>query len=361
VDPSLRPAVPPEDPGPVAPGPRSEATKEGDAPDPSGAEAGAGLTVSGTDGPSDAPTSDSDVLEIGPRRRPAGRLAPLWRLPAAAGRGVARWSARPAGRLVLPGLLIALLIGVTGTAGGYLIPAIADPVRAPEPSGTPAGNAGATTAAPDPGGAPTAFPTAELTGVPVAGREAAKLAPWALPLSVKVQIPQTALEAYGYAQWVVEQTQPNCRLSWTTLAAIGKVESNHGRANGATLTADGRAFPPIIGDPLDGQAGRRLIRDTDSGSLDNDGIYDRAVGPMQFIPGTWRSWAMDADSNGMTDPNDLDDAALSAAKYLCANGRDLSAATGWWEAVLSYNNLQSYANAVFDAANAYGQQSRNTP
>jgi hypothetical protein len=289
---------------------------------------------------------------VGPVRRAVTRWADPARI------AVARWARGPVGRLALPGLLIAALVGITGAAG-YLVPAMspAVPVQvAAEPThSTPATEP--TTAAPVP-------PPPPPTHIPVppgaAGREADKLSGWAAPLSVRLQIPQTAMEAYGYAQWVIEQTQPNCRLGWTTLAAIGKVESDHGRAKGATLTPDGRAFPPIVGDPLDGQGGRRLIRDTDNGELDNDGVYDRAIGPMQFIPSTWRSWATDADSDGVRDPHDIDDAALAAAKYLCAGGRDLATAAGWREAILAYNNVPSYADQVFETANRYGQQSRDT-
>ncbi len=45
--------------------------------------------------------------------------------------------------------------------------------------------------------------------------------------------------------------------------------------------------------------------------------YDRAVGPMQFLPGTWGRWGSDGDRDGVSDPQDVDDAALAAARYLC--------------------------------------------
>ena len=151
---------------------------------------------------------------------------------------------------------------------------------------------------------------------------------------------------------------PACRLSWTTLAAIAKVESAHGSANGAVLGANGEALPAIVGLPLDGKGGRQLIKDTDRGALDGDAVYDRAMGPLQFIPATWRENAVDADNNGLTDPNDIDDAALAAGMYLCRNGRNMAKADDWWGAILSYNNVRPYAQQVFTEANAYGQQSR---
>jgi len=147
-------------------------------------------------------------------------------------------------------------------------------------------------------------------------------------------------------------------LSWTTIAAIGLVESAHGSAKPAVLGADGMVQPPIYGLPLDGKGGRQLIRDTDQGTIDGDTTYDRAVGPLQFIPSTWRANAVDADNSGAADPNDIDDAALTAGVYLCKNGRDLSKADAWWDAILSYNAVRPYAQKVFDAANLYGQRSR---
>jgi membrane-bound lytic murein transglycosylase B len=116
--------------------------------------------------------------------------------------------------------------------------------------------------------------------------------------------------------------------------------------------------PPIYGLPLDGKGGRQLIRDTDQGSLDADTTYDRALGPLQFIPSTWLTNAIDADNNGVSDPNDIDDASLAAASYLCKSGRDMSKTDAWWDAILSYNALRPYAQKVFDAANEYGQRSR---
>jgi membrane-bound lytic murein transglycosylase B len=178
---------------------------------------------------------------------------------------------------------------------------------------------------------------------------------WANRVSGPTRIPARALVAYGNAELVVRSTTPGCRVSWTTLAGIGRVESNHGQWNGATLGEDGRPSRPIVGVPLDGSSGTRAIPDTDGGVLDGDSGVDRAVGPMQFIPSTWRKWASDANLDGRADPQQLDDAALSAARYLCAGGRDLATAAGWWSAVLSYNNSVPYAQKVFGLADAYAR------
>ncbi|MFY1696165.1 lytic murein transglycosylase [Solwaraspora sp. WMMA2101] len=300
------------------------------------------------------------------RLHPA-RLRPIARPVARSGRRAARavgaWCRRPSGRLALPGVLLLALIAGSGTAGAVLVPAAAglrEPVSTPGPVET--------TAVPDVPALtdpdlldPTTPPLDDPGGpVPPLGptRPAAVLTGWATQTASRLAIPVVALEAYGYAELVLATTTPGCRLSWTTLAAIGMIESTHGTANGSRLDTEGRAVPPIVGLPLDGAGGRQRIADTDDGRLDNDVVYDRAVGPMQFIPTTWAEFGVDADNDGVVDPQDIDDASLAAANYLCRNGRDLSTPSDWWSAILSYNNVQPYAQSVFDTANEYGVRSR---
>jgi hypothetical protein len=292
-----------------------------------------------------------------------------------AGRSTSAWAKRPSGRLVLPGIIALLLLGAAGTAGAYLVPQALE--AAPTPSATPlfpggGGEVPSSVSAGGPaaglptdsapvganGGLPTVPTTAPVQPVQNGARPADALAGWAGQVGTKVGIPVVAVQAYGYAELVVARTMPSCHLSWTTIAAIAKVESSHGSANGAVLGADGSVQPPIYGLPLDGKGGRQLIRDTDQGTIDGDTTYDRAVGPLQFIPSTWQSYKVDADNNGVADPNDIDDASLTAATYLCQGGRDMSKAESWWDAILSYNAVQPYAQKVFEAANDYGQRSR---
>jgi hypothetical protein len=213
-------------------------------------------------------------------------------------------------------------------------------------------NGGDLTGTPNPG---TGMPTPNGPVQTQPGRPADALGAWAVNLS-KLGIPQVALQSYGYAESVLGQTQPSCHLSWTMLAGIGSIESNHGRHGGATLQADGTSVPKILGVQLSGATTAR-IPDTDKGVLDQDTKFDRAMGAMQFIPSTWKKWGIDADNDGKADPFDLDDAAVSSGYYLCAGGRDLSTADGWWSAVLSYNNLTTYATNVYLAADSYGLKS----
>jgi hypothetical protein len=290
------------------------------------------------------------------RRLPSPRRVVL-----ATVKAVRTWSSGPDGRLALPALLLLVLMAVAGTAGAVLVPA-----TAPTPVGivgdpTPTAP-GATfpEGIPEPTTVPSLPPTYPpgTAGAP-GGRPSAVLAIWAEQTGRKVGVPALALQAYGYAELVLARTMPGCRLTWTTLAAIGKVESDHGRFNGASIGPDGQALPKIIGLPLDGKGGRQRITDTDNGELDGDLVLDRAVGPMQFIPSTWRLYGTDADNDGVANPHSIDDAALTAGKYLCQNGRDLTRPQDWWNAILSYNDVRPYAQAVFDTANQYGTASRS--
>ncbi|MFK8844582.1 lytic murein transglycosylase [Streptomyces sp. Ac-502] len=156
-------------------------------------------------------------------------------------------------------------------------------------------------------------------------------------------IPATALAAYRRAEGVVRGSQPSCRLPWQLVAGIGRVESVH--ASGYGLRGDGSTARPIRGPRLDGVE-FALVRDTDGGRWDGDAVFDRAVGPMQFIPSTWGSWGADGNGDGVKDPNNIFDAALGTARYLCAGDRDLSRAADLDRAILSYNNSRAYVNAV---------------
>ncbi|GAA2396820.1 hypothetical protein GCM10010432_65110 [Catellatospora methionotrophica] len=297
---------------------------------------------------------------------PEGRTAPTISVGAAmvqlrtatmdAGRVIWQQSRRPVGRLTTIGATLALLVTAAGVSGALLIPSLGGAEAAVAPTPTPSVTAEAPpTTAPSPSAEPTPPATASPTP---AARPAAVFHRWAEATSPKVDVPVTALEAYAYAEWVVTSTRPSCKLRWTTLAAIGKIESDHGRAKGAKLGDDAKSMPPIVGPALDGTKNTKKINDTDAGTLDFDKKWDHAVGPMQFIPATWLTYAVDADNDQLVDPHDLDDAALAAAYYLCAPGKDLTVVANWKSVVLSYNNVGVYLQKVFDTAQAYGRSSQ---
>jgi hypothetical protein len=166
-------------------------------------------------------------------------------------------------------------------------------------------------------------------------------------------IPGPALAAYHRAAGVIGNADPACHIDWALIAAIGRVESDHGRYGGNALDAQGIARPGIYGIPLDGRSGTAKIPDTDNGVYDHDTVWDRAVGPMQFIPGTWRAVGGDLDGDGAKNPQDINDAAAATAIYLCAGPGNLSRFPDAYAAVRRYNNSDSYARTVLAIADAY--------
>ena len=197
---------------------------------------------------------------------------------------------------------------------------------------------------------PTVPVGADDSGVPVIDEG------WLERTSQASGVPVTALRAYARAELL---TPRRCGIGWTTLAGIGWVESQHGLLGGRTLLGDGRSSSLILGPALDGTGNFMAIPATaQSRQWHGDRRWDHAFGPMQFISGTWVDWQSDGDGDGVSDPNDLDDAAYAAARYLCAGERDLRSASGWTAGILSYNNSRSYLDSVHAAATAYAERTR---
>lgn len=215
---------------------------------------------------------------------------------------------------------------------------------------TPSANGfvtGPVSAAPVEPPAPTAQAPAP-SGVPQVDAD------WLRRTAAAAGLSETALGAYARAEL---SAPAGCGIGWTTLAGIGWVESHHGTIGDRVLQADGHSSSRILGPALDGVGKVAAIPATpETTTYHGDPDWDHAVGPMQFIPTTWESWGTDGDGDGVADPNDLDDASLAAADYLCAGGRDLTTGEGWTGAILSYNNAREYVDAVHSAATAYADR-----
>ncbi len=183
--------------------------------------------------------------------------------------------------------------------------------------------------------------SAELTDVQAALAEARRTGE--IPGSTGMRL--VVLDAIWKATVVEAERRPECALDWTLLAAISRVEGRHGTYGGSQVDTDGNVHPAIIGPALDGVEFAR-IPDSDGGRYDGDTTWDRAVGPMQFIPSSWTIFGEDADGNGFNDPNNMYDATLAAAEHLCRNGADTSTPAGRQQALFSYNQSDSYRITV---------------
>jgi membrane-bound lytic murein transglycosylase B len=166
-------------------------------------------------------------------------------------------------------------------------------------------------------------------------------------------IPSVALNAYRVAAARMANVNSGCGIDWALLAGIGRVESDHGRFGGAQLLADGNTTKKIIGPALDGIHWDYIPAPSNGMELAGDAVYAHALGPMQFIPSTWAAYGADADGNGKADVFNINDAALGAARYLCAAGGNLRAHDGQVAAVLAYNHNDTYLGQVLALADAY--------
>jgi murein DD-endopeptidase MepM/ murein hydrolase activator NlpD len=102
-------------------------------------------------------------------------------------------------------------------------------------------------------------------------------------------------------------------IPWEVLAAINKVETDFGRNLG----------PSSAG----------------------------AVGWMQFMPSTWARWGIDANGDGVADPDNPTDAIFSAARYLAGCGGQFDIAG----ALYCYNHASWYVTEVMGLAAAFSR------
>lgn len=184
---------------------------------------------------------------------------------------------------------------------------------------------------------PSAPPSSAVPKQPSVPK-ASEFGAWASRTSQWLDIPLRAMTGYAQATVTLGQEQPGCHLSWVTLAAVGKVTSDHGRAQGDHLEANGTLAKPL---------GTVEVRD----------FYSRVVstanasGPMQLSPAIWAKWQRSA-SGGKPDPQNVDDAALTTGRALCADGRDLS--KDWWNAVSSLQTAPLFLHRTLATTNVYG-------
>ncbi|MEV7618247.1 NlpC/P60 family protein [Streptomyces sp. NPDC089799] len=178
--------------------------------------------------------------------------------------------------------------------------------------------------------------------------------PGVVPPSVE-GIPGRMLAAYSTGAAQIGTHVPACKgMRWQILAGIARIESGH--ASGKQISPAGDITPPITGPRLDGSGiggNTTPFPDTDNGLWDGDTEFERAVGPFQFLPETFRAYGKDGNGDGTVSPHNADDAAASAAVYLCGKGRDLNDRSQLRAAIYVYNHSNAYVEDVLSGIDQY--------
>jgi cell wall-associated NlpC family hydrolase len=123
-----------------------------------------------------------------------------------------------------------------------------------------------------------------------------------------------------YLRWYMDAARTCPGLPWNVLAAIGSMESDHGRST----------LPGIHSGENSAGAG----------------------GPMQFLAATWAAYGVDHDRDGRADRYDPGDAIHGAARYLCAN-RAGKGGEHLRRAIWHYNHDDAYVREVLKRAARY--------
>ncbi len=170
------------------------------------------------------------------------------------------------------------------------------------------------------------------------------------------EIPSRVLVAYDNAASAHCADTP---VNWPVIAAIGYIESRHGTVGGRHVRDDFTIGPtPILGPVLDGTIPGTRARPIGPWAgeygLPPDATHQQALGPMQFLPGTWQTTVDTHELQGK-DPHNLEHAAQAVAAKLCEavrrhgethdDPRDAVRA-----ALLGYNNSIMYGATVIAKA-----------
>jgi hypothetical protein len=154
------------------------------------------------------------------------------------------------------------------------------------------------------------------------------------PVATTGTVPGRVLAAYVNATRLTNAADPQCRVRWEMLAGIGFVESDNALDGGSTSPGwNGVANPPIFGPLVNGKG--------------------RAIGPMQIMASSWAVYAADGNHDGVRDPQDIDDASLAAAHYLCAASQRLNQPAHLIRALHAYNRSYIYVRDVLTAIASY--------
>ncbi|MBA2438780.1 MAG: peptidoglycan DD-metalloendopeptidase family protein [Acidimicrobiia bacterium] len=127
---------------------------------------------------------------------------------------------------------------------------------------------------------------------------------------------------------VYQAAAERCAMPWAVVAAVGKIESDHGRSQAQGVHSGAN--------------------------------FAGASGPMQFLAATWRAYGVDGDGDEVADVYNPVDAIHGAANYLCANGAGEGDPARLRSAIWNYNHAEWYVNKVLAQAAEYEEAAAST-
>lgn len=175
---------------------------------------------------------------------------------------------------------------------------------------------------------------------------------WAEQRAEPYGVPARQLQAYAYAAHAVE-SHGGCTVGWPTLAALGGVLTDHGRAANTNVGPDGVTSQPLR-EIAPAANGALSVPDTDGGRYDGDATKDVPMGPMQLMPSRWEQFARAAEPGATPNPDNIDDAALTTAIIICSSG-DIASPDGWTAALAQFNPHPLFLTAVHDKAQEFSR------
>ena len=155
-------------------------------------------------------------------------------------------------------------------------------------------------------------------------------------------LPGAAFSAYRRASSMLQETDGRCEVPAALLAGIGRIMSNHGRAEGSQLQTGG-----LTSDRLVGLAGSPTA-DVDGGQIDLSPVTDSRVGPLQVLPGQWLEFLPVGAIE--SSPDWIYSSAIVTGRVLCSAGKGLKSNEGIHRALNAFTNNASLTEAILGSA-----------
>jgi len=155
-------------------------------------------------------------------------------------------------------------------------------------------------------------------------------------------LPGAAFSAYRRASSMLQEADGHCEVPAALLAGIGRIMSNHGRAEGSQLQTGG-----LTSDRLVGLAGSPTA-DVDGGQIDLSPVTDSRVGPLQVLPAQWLEFLPVGAIE--SSPDWIYSSAIVTGRVLCSAGKELKSNEGIHRAVNAFTKNASLTEAILGSA-----------